>query len=261
MSIKFISLISVAYIYSLFGYLPAQGNILDQDDVALVDTVGTNRICFHRNTACVDSLKPLIVDRIKLAIDEIGRILPVTDVEFRVVVFPERTLPEKGMSGAAPNKKHIYILLNLEHPRLIKSLSDELVSVISHEYHHTLRIRTIGFASNLFEAIISEGLAEYFCIEVTGEYPPWATQIPEEELAPWWAKAEKEWFNPEYDYLAWFIGLNSDIPRGTGYSIGRSIVKKYLDAHPKERPSMLYATPANEFIPSQKKQPMDSNTP
>jgi len=229
-------------------------DVLDQDDVILVDTVRTNRICFHRNTTCVDSLRPLIIEGIKLAISEIRQFLDVTNVEFRVVVFPERTLPDKGMSGAAPNKEQIYLLLDPEHPLLRKSLSEELVAVIAHEYHHTLRYRTVGFGSNLFEAIISEGLAEHFCMEVTGSAPPWAKQIPEELLAPWRAKAETIWFNSAYNYPAWFIGLNSDIPHGTGYSIGRNIVGEYLAAHPDERPSTLHATPAEKFLPEKKEE-------
>ncbi len=247
--IRLIVLLAVLCSCAFFDSLPAQGNVLDQDDVVLVDSVGTNRICFHRNTFVVDTLRPLIINRIKLAVAEIGRIVPVRAVEFRVLVFPERTLPEKGMSGVAPNEEHIYILLNPRHPRLYQSLSEEMVAVIAHEYHHTLRNRTVGPNTNLFESIISEGLAEHFCTKVTGEEPPWADQIPVAELAPWWAKAEKEWFNPDYDYLAWFIGLNSDIPRGTGYSIGRSIIRDYLAANPEERPSTLYGTVANKFLP------------
>lgn len=91
-------------------------------------------------------------------------------------------------------------------------------------------------------------------MEVTGSEPPWAKQIPKEELAPWRAKAEKIWFNSNYDYPAWFIGLNSDIPHGTGYSIGRSIVEAYLAAHPHERPSTLHATRAEKFLPEKKEE-------
>jgi hypothetical protein len=32
-------------------------------------------------------------------------------------------------------------------------------------------------------------------------------QLSKEDLGPWRSKAEKEWLNPEYDYLAWFTGL------------------------------------------------------
>ena len=224
-------------------------NVLDQDDVVLVETIGTNRITFHRNTAGVDSLRPLIIDRIKLAVTEISRIIDFKDVEFRVMVFPERTLPSKGMSGAAPNTGQIYILLNPEHPRLHKSLDEELVATLAHEYHHTLRHRTVGYGSTLFEAIVSEGLADHFTVEVTGDDPPWATPFAEEDLAYWRAEAEKVWFNHEYDHQAWFIGLNSDIPRGTGYALGRRIILEFLTKHTEESPSTLYTSAAEEFLP------------
>lgn len=246
--VRLVVLACIACLLALDGFPQAWAGELNQDDVVLVDSVATNRICFHRNTASVDSLRSLIIDRIKLAVSEIGEVLEVRNVEFRVVVFPERTLPEKGMSGVAPNGQHIYVLLNPDHRRLARSLADELVAVIAHEYHHTLRYRTVGFGANLFEAIISEGLAEHFCMEVTGEDPPWATQIPEDELAPWWSKVEKEWLEPEYDYYAWFVGYGTEIPHGVGYSIGRRIVAEYLAVHPEERPSTLYATPADEFL-------------
>ena len=243
--------ISVACSIAISVSLPTHAEVLDQDDVAVVDSIGTNRICFHRNTACVDSLRALIIDRIKLAVREIGVIIAVEDVEFRVLVFPERTLPEKGISGVSPNGEQIYILLDPDHSRIQKSISDEMVAMIAHEYHHTMRNRTVGLGSNLFEAIVSEGLAECFCIEVTGKDPPWANQIPAKELAPWRARAEQEWFEPEYDYFAWFVGIGTEFPRGVGYSIGRNIIGEYLAAHPKARASTLYATPADEFLQSQ----------
>lgn len=232
-----------------YGCAQAQENVLDQDDVVPVDSIGTNRITFHRNTTPVDSLQPLIINRIKLAVDSISQIIEVKDVEFRVVVFPERTIPSKGMSGAAPNKEHIYILLNPDHPRLPRSLAEELVATIAHEYHHTLRHRTVGYGANLFEAMVSEGLADHFAMEVTGEPPPWSTPLPEETLAFWRAKAEQEWFHPEYDHLGWFVGLNSDIPRGTGYQIGFRLIEEYLAAHPGGCASMLYAVRADRFLP------------
>ncbi len=223
--------------------------VLDQDDVVLAETIGSNTICFHRNTACVDSLRPLILDRIRLSVREIDEFIPFENVEIRVMVFPERTLPTKGMSGAAPNSEQIYILLDPDHPRLTTSLSEEMVATLAHEYHHTSRKRTIEFGSCLFDAIVSEGLAEHFVMEVTGEQPPWATPVGEESFAYWRSEAEKGWFNADYDYLAWFIGLNSDIPRGTGYELGRRIIGEYLGAHPGERASTLASAPAKQFLP------------
>ncbi len=241
------------YLFTILSGSWAQENVLNQDDVVLVDSIGNNKICFHRNTAGVDSLHPLIINRIKLSVRSINKIIQVKGVEFRVVVFPERTIPRTGMSGAAPNKEHIYILLNPSHPLLAKSIAEELVATIAHEYHHTLRYRTVGYGSNLFEAMVSEGLADHFCLEVTGEVPPWSTPMSEESLLFWRTKAEKEWFNPQYDHLGWFIGLNSEIPRGTGYELGFRIVKDYLEEHPQERASTLYAVRADNFLTDRQK--------
>lgn len=231
------------------GDLIPQVNVLDQDDVVCVDSVGTNKICFHTNTECVDPLKQLIITRIKEGIKKISKLIDVEDVEFRVIVFPERTIPDKGMSGASPNNEHIYILLNPDHPRLKKSLDEELIATLAHEYHHTARRRAVGYGNNLFDSIVSEGLAEHFAIEVTEEPLPWISPISEEEFLHWQSEAKKMWFNSEYDHLAWFIGLNSEIPRGTGYEIGRRLIADYLATHPDEKASGLYSTKSKEFLP------------
>ena len=124
-------------------------------------------VFFHRNMSQVDSsYYPAIIKNIKLGIDSTSKIIEVKNVEFRVIVFPERTIPRLGMSGAAPNDTHIYILLNPNHPKFDEAINTHIVQTIPHEYHHTLRYRTVGYGNNLFEAMISEGLACFFAMEV-----------------------------------------------------------------------------------------------
>jgi len=89
----------------------------------------------------------------------------VENVEFRVLVFPERTVP--------------------------------------HEYHHTLRYRTVGFGDNLLGAIISEGLACHFTVEVCKINPPeYCVAYPDDMINEWMSNAEKVWINDQYDYTA-----------------------------------------------------------
>ena len=222
---------------------------LDLDDVVCVESVGSNRICFHSNTAGVEWLKPLVVDRIKRAIREVGETVPVEQVEFRVAVFPQRALPYHGVGGTAADAEHIDILLDPGHPRFARTLADDLVAMVAHLYHHNLRYRTVGFGDNLFEAMVSEGLAEQFCIEVTGEESPWATKFADEKLLRWWSRAEKTWLEPGFDHDAWFAGHGWRLPRGVGYEIGSRIVAHYLASNPEARPSTLYDTPAEVFLP------------
>jgi hypothetical protein len=91
-------------LHSFCGCTQPQENILDQDDVVLVDSIGTNKITFNRNTKAVDSLKPLIISRIKLAVDSVSRLIEMKNVEFRVTVFPDFPSKEKDAISELNNK-------------------------------------------------------------------------------------------------------------------------------------------------------------
>jgi formamidopyrimidine-DNA glycosylase len=48
--------------------------------------------------------------------------------------------------------------------------------------------------------MISEGLADHFCLEVTKiDTPSWSKALSDSGLILWKGKAEKEWFRTEYD--------------------------------------------------------------
>ena len=136
------------------GQIQSQ-NVLDQDDVYSVDSLGTNAICFHTNMSLIDtSFYTQIVENVKRGIRATGEYIIFENVEFRVLVFPERTIPRIGMSGVAPNTSQIYILLDPDHPKLDEAINTHIFQTIPHEYHHTMRYRTVGFGKNLFEALV-----------------------------------------------------------------------------------------------------------
>mgnify|MGYP006308392217 FL=1 len=109
--------------------------------------------------------------------------------------------------------------------------------------------RIVGYGDNLFEAIISEGLADHFALQVIEcDTLAWQTTLPDSEYFHWKNKAEKIWFKSDYDHLAWFIGLNSDIPRGTAYDIGFRIIADYLSRHQNVTAATLYDKSAKHFL-------------
>ena len=226
-------------------------NVLNQDDVHLVDSSGTNRICFHRNMDLVDASRySTIVRSIKLGIDTVSKVIPLDSVEFRVMVFPERTIPRIGMSGVAPNGRQIYILLDPSHRKFDEAITTHIVETIPHEYHHVLRYRTVGFGENLFESMISEGLACHFAIQVCHvDTPAYCQALSSEQFTEWKAKAAKVWFEKEFDYLEWFVGLKKTIPANAGYTIGFSLVADYLKKHPESTAATLYAARASALLP------------
>ena len=230
------------------GQLKSQ-NVLDQDDVYTVDSLGTNDICFHTNMSLIDtSLYTQIVENVKRGIHATGEYIKFENVEFRVLVFPERTIPRLGMSGVAPNTNQIYILFDPDHPKLDEAINTHIFQTIPHEYHHTMRYRTVGFGKNLFEALVSEGLACHFAMEVCQtEAPEYCVAYTEKEIEKWMEEAKSMWFNEEFDYYDWFVGRTK--PRNIGYAIGFSLVNEYIEQHPEMKASTLYATPAENFLP------------
>lgn len=241
----------ILIIFVLLSYsCQKKQDVLNQDDVYVVDSIRTNKICFHRNMSLVDfSHYRQIIKSIKIGIDTTSKIIDVHDVEFRVLVFPSKTIPRIGMSGAAPDTTHIYILLDPAHPKFDEAITTCIVQTIPHEYHHTLRYRAIGYNNSLLESIITEGLACHFAIEACKiDTPFYCKALSNEQYLEWKSKAEKIWFDKEYDYLEWFVGLKKTIPANTGYTIGFILVGDYLIAHPGERAAFLYRTPAEKFI-------------
>lgn len=235
--------------HACLNQLAAQ-NVLNQDDVYLVDSIGNNSVCFHKNMNLVDSIfHPQIIENIKQGVELTDEFIDFTNVEFRVMVFPERTIPRLGMSGVAPNTKHIYILLDPHHPKIEEAINKHIVQTIPHEYHHTIRYRTVGFGSNLFEALISEGLACHFAMQVCNtEAPEYCVAYNDQQIDERISKAEAMWFNEEYDYFDWFVGRTK--PRNIGYALGYRLVANYIDQHPGSSASSLSDVPAIQFIPN-----------
>ena len=125
---------------------------------------------------------------------------------------------------------------------------EKRVKVFSHEFHHIMRYKSVGLYENLFDAFINDGLACHFTMEVCKtDTPFYCNVLDSEELTVWEAKARKEFFNTEYDHKAWFFGINTNIPKFTGYTIGFNMVSEYLKNHPDKTASSLYNYPYKDF--------------
>lgn len=184
------------------------------------------------------------------AIKKITSFLPVKNVDVIIYDNPEGVVPEQGIGGYCPNANTIYISLDPSFTHLKTSIDNELKRTLAHELHHTLRWQDPGYGETLLDAMITEGLADHFDLEVYKDNPqPWSIALSEEELKTMLKKAEKEFNNKEYDHFAWFFGNEElGIPRWTGYTIGFELVKKYLYKNPNKKPSQLYSTSTANFM-------------
>lgn len=158
-----------------------------------------------------------------------------------------RVIPGWGIGGFAHGPAHVELAVD---PRLDAGLlAERLPRMSAHEFHHVARFRGPGYGGTLLEALVSEGLADHFAIDLMGgPAPPWATALSPGDLERWLDRARAEFDSRTYDHGAWFVGRGS-IPVWAGYAIGFELVRRHRAAHPGTTAASLVNTPAAEFRP------------
>ena len=177
-------------------------------------------------------------------------LIPIDGVEIRIGSGRSNVIPELGLGGRAVNGETVLFNLDPDSPNLEASLPLELFSLLAHELHHIARQRTVGYGSSLLGAMVSEGLADHFSVEVAGVDPPlWSSALSGPELDAWVAASEPEHDSTSYSHNAWFFGTTPEIPRWTGYAVGFELVRLYREANPGRLASDLHDKPAKSFVP------------
>lgn len=210
---------------------------------------GGNALVF-RDAGELDPVRDLVQALIDSTVRRVRTELAVTDVVVSVSADARFAIPEIGIGGNAPEATTVYVDIDMTVPGIADSLRRHLPLIVAHELHHTMRHRSDeGYGSTLLRAVVSEGLADRFAVEVTGhEPPPWSVALSDAALAEWIPVAQREWQQRGYDHDAWFFGRGS-IPRWTGYAIGWRLVLDYQARNPNARAGALWDAPAADFLP------------
>ncbi len=158
-------------------------------------------------------------------------------------------IPETGVGGFAPSAHLLYIYIDPNFKDIKQKIDFEIKSTLAHELHHCARWASCGYGETLLEAVISEGLADHFDIEINGGAPKqWSIAVDGDALEMLKGKATKEFDNDKYNHSTWFFGSESEnIPRWTGYSLGFSLVGDYIKSSGKKASELVSAS-ANTFI-------------
>jgi uncharacterized protein YjaZ len=177
--------------------------------------------------------------------------LPVGAVRFAVSAQRTRVIPGWGLGGYTTGPNAVDIFVDGAVPALEAILAERLPPLAAHEIHHTVRWQLRGYSwGTLLEAMVTEGLADHFAIELMGSpLPPWCTALPESEIEAYLDLARAELDDPGFDYDAWFFGTGSRLPRWTGYTLGYRLVADYLGRHPGASAASLVGVPAEAFRP------------
>lgn len=195
------------------------------------------------------ALEKRIKQYIDDGIESVATHIQLPDIDVVVLDNPKMTIPETGVGGYAPLPYILYISIDPSFLNLDKILEKEIVSALVHELHHCARWHTIGQDQTLFDAIVSEGLADHFDIEINGGEPrPWSVALNEEQLKKINDLAKKEFTCATYNHSEWFFGTNEGkIPRWAGYSLGFSIVADFFKKTNKKA-SEVVSMPSKHFL-------------
>ena len=197
-------------------------------------------------------LKPYIKDIKKVCKEAERKIfaeIPLSNVDVVIADDPYEVIPEIGIGAYTRTPNLITIYIDPEFPNF-NNFHLELMDIFAHELHHAARWQTVGYGKTLFEAIITEGLADHFANEVTErkDLHLWDKALNPQQIKDWLIKAEKEFYNKEYSHSDWFFGSKArGIPKWTAYSLGFYLVGNYLKKYPQMKASTLYKTKAEKF--------------
>lgn len=188
------------------------------------------------------------------AVKAAKKLLPIKEVDVVFYDNPGATFTEDelgGIGGFTPNAHTVLVSLNPRHSHFKDSLKNELLFMLIHELHHTIRWQKQVEVDTLLEALIFEGLADHFAMEITGRKKPtiYSSALTREQKEFFLKKASEEWNKPTYNHNEWFYGSKPEsIPRWTGYTLGFDLVAKYLNAHPELSVSTLTTADASLFL-------------
>lgn len=187
------------------------------------------------------------------SVHDVERLLDVGRVDIRVMVGPRRSISSRGDGGYTdPASGTVKIWLDPGFRDFRWTLSSSMPLTVAHELHHSARVqRGPGYGATLRQAIVTEGLADMFSLEVypRAARPPWTSALPRQSLCKWWERASKEFMEGRsYDHSLWFFGRGERVPRWTGYTLGYELVEAYLAEQPTRSAAELVDVEAATVI-------------
>ena len=210
----------------------------------------------------LSSRKNLMRQTVKASVKKVQRKISLDNIDIliRESDSPELLKDLNGIGAYCPSGHFVQLAIDINHSSFGKSPAMIIEKSLIHELHHASR-RQAGVKidnGSFLECLISEGLADYFVYEITGDLPKWTTAVRFKNKKTLLAKV-KQMANTKMTpqkYEDWFIAGSKrhKIPRWTGYALGFEIVKNFLEKNPEKSAGSLITIPVEKIFTTKDKE-------
>ncbi len=170
-------------------------------------------------------------------------------IEFHVE--RDKAIPGWGVGGYAGSAQLVQVYLDPAFADDAALTTLRLPRVLAHELHHAARWHGPGYGRHLLAAMVSEGLADQFALELFGgPRPPWLSALTAGQALKLWGRANRQLEKKDYSHSRWFHGTHTAIPNWSAYTLGFMMVDRYMAAHPAETAASLATQSADAFRPA-----------
>jgi hypothetical protein len=209
-----------------------------------------NRIVIQDPGGALRAHESLLRETLEATLARVVEVLPMTGLTITVSPNAARAIGGYGIGGFTTDGRTVDLFIDPAFPNLAAVLAARVAPMLAHEAHHAARFRGPGYGRTLLEAMVSEGMADHFAIELLGAaVPPWSDALAANETDAWLAQARPLFDSVAYGHERWFFGTTPEIPRWVGYTLGYRLIDRYKQTHPGSTAVALVNTPANIFRP------------
>lgn len=178
----------------------------------------------------------IIRESFERAVNVVGELMDLDQVDVVCVDDPDLAIPETGMSGYTPNRHLIYLRVDADR----QLSADELFFTLCHEFMHAKRYDGPSYGETLFDAFIFEGLGVAIEEQVSnGKGSFLSNFVSEKDNSELLKDVVAHFDDKEFDRFYWFIQESDNLPRWTGYRVGYYIVSEYLKKTQKKASDLV----------------------
>lgn len=197
----------------------------------------------------LDELATYITNILPKSEARIAHYLDINQFDIDVIVrASDWVISELGIGGYAPWQHEIQLSLDPANEYLLTHFDQVFTSTLAHETHHCFRHASVGYGNTLFEALLTEGLACHFEVEVGYKKPIYVDHLDQDQRQALLKRAKASWHEHPYDHNHWFFGSEDmTIPRWAGYDLGYYLAGLYLHST-EQTASSSVNTSASEIL-------------